>query len=82
MTDQPPHVQIESTAQSWRSQLSIVWIIPIVALIIALAVVWQSYSSRGPLIEIAFDNGAGVGWANRITVPRCDRRQGGKGQIL
>lgn len=60
MTDQPPHVQIESTAQSWRSQLSIVWIIPIVALIIALAVAWQSYSSRGPLIEIAFDNGAGV----------------------
>lgn len=60
MTDLPPPVQIETTKTSWRSRFSIVWIIPVLALIIALAVAWQSYSSRGPLIEIAFENGAGV----------------------
>jgi paraquat-inducible protein B len=37
-----------------------VWIIPILALVMALAVAWRSYSDLGPMIEIQFENGAGI----------------------
>ena len=37
-----------------------VWLVPIAALLIALGVAWQSYSERGPLIEIVFENAAGM----------------------
>jgi len=60
MTDRPPPVRIEPATSSFWNRFSIVWIIPLLALLIALGVAWQSFSSRGPLIEISFKNGAGV----------------------
>ncbi len=43
---------------SWR--ISAVWLVPLIALVIALGVAWKSYSDRGPTIEIVFDNAAGI----------------------
>ena len=62
MTDAPtpPDLPVEPARKSLLERLSIVWIIPLIALVIALAVAWQSYQSRGPVIEIAFDNASGV----------------------
>ncbi len=60
MTDTPPPVQIEPQRGGGLSGASIVWIIPILALVIALGVAWQSYNARGPLITIEFENGAGI----------------------
>ncbi len=60
MSDAPPPVRIESTSGSFVGRASFVWLIPILALVIALGVAWQTYSSRGPLIEIEFENGAGI----------------------
>lgn len=41
-------------------RISIVWIVPLVALIVVLVIAWRSYAERGPVIEISFENAAGV----------------------
>ncbi len=43
-----------------RVALSWVWLVPVIALAVALAMAWQTFADRGPLIEIRFDNAAGV----------------------
>ena len=40
--------------------ISKVWIVPIVALCVAVLVVWQSMSEQGPLVEIRFQKGHGI----------------------
>lgn len=60
MSDTPQTVQIVPARASFFSRFSIVWVIPLLALAIALGVAWQSYNDRGPLIEIVFENGAGI----------------------
>jgi paraquat-inducible protein B len=62
MTDTPPEPVIETEdgtrRPAWR--LSLVWLVPLLALVISLAVAWRTYSDRGPLIEIVFDNASGI----------------------
>jgi paraquat-inducible protein B len=41
-------------------RVSIVWLVPIAALAIALGVAWQSYANKGPLIEVLFEDAAGI----------------------
>ncbi len=60
MNQTPPSLPVEPSRASGIGRLSVVWIIPLIALIAALAVAWQSYNDRGPLIEISFENGAGI----------------------
>ena len=43
-----------------RLRLSLAWILPVGALLFAAWVLWQSYSQRGPLVHITFDNAGGV----------------------
>lgn len=42
------------------TRLSIVWIVPLLALIVSLGVAWQSYANRGVDIEILFDDATGI----------------------
>lgn len=60
MSDAPPPVSIEPARKSFLGRASFVWVIPFLALAIALSVAWNSYNDRGPLIEIEFENGAGI----------------------
>ena len=60
MTDTPPDLPIAEGHRSIWSRISIVWLIPVIALAIALGVAWQNYSNKGPLIEIVFDSASGV----------------------
>ncbi|MEM9637666.1 MAG: MlaD family protein [Pseudomonadota bacterium] len=60
MNDAPAPVPIDPARESYLGRASIVWLIPLIALIIALAVAWQSYNDRGPLIFVEFENGAGI----------------------
>ncbi len=60
MTKAPTPVTIEPARKSFFSNVSFVWLIPALALAIALAVAWQTYNERGPLIAIEFENGAGI----------------------
>lgn len=60
MTETPPNIPIRPARRSLIERLSIVWLIPLLALLIALGVAWQSYAERGPLIKITFENASGV----------------------
>ncbi|ETX15291.1 paraquat-inducible protein B [Roseivivax halodurans JCM 10272] len=65
MTDQntdrqPGDVPLEEERRSIWDKVSIIWLIPIIALAIALFAAWRNYSGRGPVIEIAFENAAGI----------------------
>ncbi|CUH39554.1 Paraquat-inducible protein B [Jannaschia seosinensis] len=43
-----------------RGVVSAVWLVPFVAIIIAVAIAWQSWQDRGVLIEIVFPDASGV----------------------
>ncbi|WP_179378508.1 PqiB family protein [Jannaschia marina] len=43
-----------------RGVVSAVWLVPIVAIVIALAIAYQSWSQRGVLITVAFPDASGV----------------------
>ena len=55
-----PTPELKPAPKSLMERVSIVWLVPIGALVIALGVAWQNYSDRGPVIRIAFENAAGV----------------------
>lgn len=60
MTDKPPKVQIETTRKRWLAGASFIWVIPLLALVVAVGVAWQAYSARGPVIIVSFLDGSGV----------------------
>ena len=51
---------IQKNRRGLFSRISIVWAIPVLALLISLGVAWRSYSDQGVTIEIAFEDAAGV----------------------
>lgn len=55
-----PDPEIKPARRSLLERVSVVWLVPIGALLISLAIAWQNYSSRGPLIEIAFADASGI----------------------
>ncbi len=56
----PPEPTVKPARRPLRDRISIVWVVPLLALAVVIAIAWQSYADRGPLIEIAFDNASGV----------------------
>ncbi len=59
-TSDVPEAQVQPAQRSLWERVSIVWLVPIGALLLALALAWQAYSDRGPVIEITFANGSGI----------------------
>lgn len=57
---EPAEMKIDEPRRSFWRNLSFVWLVPILALVISLGVAWKAYSERGGLIEITFSNAAGV----------------------
>jgi len=53
-------MQVTPARKRWWHQLSPVWLVPLVALAVALGVAWQSYAGRGELITISFQNASGI----------------------
>ena len=61
MADTPPPVEITPARNRRRtSGASIIWIVPLLALVVAFGVAWQSYAARGPVIVVSFTDGAGI----------------------
>ena len=56
----PPAPEVEPPATETSRRISFVWLVPLLALVVALAVAWRTYADRGPLITITFENAAGV----------------------
>lgn len=59
-SDTPPPVVEPPRVEPKSRRLSAVWLVPLLALIIALGLAWNTYASRGPLIEIVFDDASGL----------------------
>ncbi len=53
-------MQVEPARRSFWRNLSPIWLVPILALAVAVGIAWRSYAERGTLIEITFLNAAGV----------------------
>lgn len=55
-----PQMDITPARPSFWRNLSPIWLVPILAVVISLGIAWKSYSDRGVLVEITFQNAAGV----------------------
>ncbi|WP_281824333.1 intermembrane transport protein PqiB [Jannaschia rubra] len=58
-SDRPATPVAERTGRR-GGMVSAVWLVPIVAILVALAIAWQSWSDRGVLISVAFPDASGV----------------------
>jgi len=56
----PSEMDVRPARQGGLRRLSLVWIVPLLALAISLGVAYQNYAQRGTLIEIAFDDAKGI----------------------
>lgn len=60
MNDDIPDIQIEPARRSFLERASIVWLVPVAALLIAVGIALNTWRDRGPLIEIAFSEAGGI----------------------
>ncbi|WP_198665176.1 MlaD family protein [Tropicimonas sp. IMCC34011] len=61
MTDRDiPQTETKPVRRSIWERVSVVWVVPFGALVISLAIAWNNYQSRGPLIEVTFQNASGI----------------------
>lgn len=57
---QIPDMEIVPARRSFWRNLSPVWLVPVLALAVSAAIAWRSYAERGVLVQITFQNAAGV----------------------
>lgn len=55
-----PEIEITPKRRSFWRNLSPVWLVPLLAVAVSLFIAWRSFAERGVLIEITFQNAAGV----------------------
>ena len=55
---EPPAIAHASTRRSRR--VSVIWVIPLVAVAIGAWLAWDTLSKEGPTIKISFDSGEGL----------------------
>ncbi|TRW98799.1 MCE family protein [Paracoccus sp. M683] len=68
MTDTPPSSPagrpsspVRKTARrAAQAGINVVWLVPILALIVTLAIAWNAYSNRGKIIEVEFADATGI----------------------
>ncbi|MFT4701796.1 MAG: paraquat-inducible protein B [Yoonia sp.] len=59
-TPSPAPLDVRETKPGQRRRISLIWLVPLIALSVILSVAWTSYQDRGVLIEIEFENGSGI----------------------
>ncbi len=57
--DSPTRPRIEK-AKGIPSRVSLIWLLPMAALLFAAWMLWQAYTDRGPLVTIILDSAGGV----------------------
>ncbi|MFQ1699706.1 intermembrane transport protein PqiB [Loktanella agnita] len=64
MTDQqstgPAPLDVRPVKQRIWQRLSLVWLVPVIALAVSLGAAWRNYQDLGTLITISFENASGV----------------------
>ncbi len=59
-TPTPAPLDIQPGKPGLLQRLSLVWLVPLIALAASLWVAWDNYTNQGTLIEIAFENASGI----------------------
>ncbi|WP_439155946.1 intermembrane transport protein PqiB [Yoonia sp.] len=61
-TDQtgPAPLDVRPVKQRIWRRLSLVWLVPVIALVVSLGAAWQSFQDRGTLVTISFENASGI----------------------
>jgi paraquat-inducible protein B len=54
-----PEAEVVTKRSIWRN-LSLVWLVPVLAIFLSLGIAWNAYNNRGVLVEITFVEAAGV----------------------
>lgn len=62
MTDQPEPAEMktETAPDPIWTRLSVIWVVPILALVVTLGIAWKTYADRGELIEIDLADATGI----------------------
>ena len=60
MSDDIPGIEIEPARRSFFERASIVWLVPVAALLIAVGIALNTWRDQGPVIEIAFEEAGGI----------------------
>ncbi|MDP5307007.1 PqiB family protein [Paracoccus spongiarum] len=64
MTDTPPPKPaspVRKTAvRAAQAGVNVIWLVPILALLVTLAIAWNAYSDRGAMIEVEFADATGI----------------------
>lgn len=58
--NEPAELTIEEPRNTRLRGISLVWLVPLLAVIVSIGVAWRTYSERGTLIEIEFVEVAGI----------------------
>ena len=59
LPDAPQMEIMPKTRSPWRN-LSLVWLVPVLALVVSLGLAWKNFSDRGTLVTITLPTAAGV----------------------
>ncbi|MCO4849194.1 MAG: MCE family protein [Yoonia sp.] len=59
-TIQPAPLDVRPVKRPIWQRISVVWLVPVLALVVSLGVAYSSYANQGTLIEISFENASGV----------------------
>ena len=62
------HKLPEAVVSTRRRQISIVWIVPLVALLIGAWLVYKTFSEKGPTITISFKSAEGLEAGGSVTL--------------
>lgn len=62
MNDRPEPAEMtrERASDPIWSRLSVIWLVPILALAVTLGIAWKTYADRGEIIEIDFSDATGI----------------------
>ncbi|MCB8879907.1 MCE family protein [Acidisoma cellulosilytica] len=60
MSDMSSQIPSAAVQKKGRKRVSLIWGIPVITVLIGGWLVWDTYSKRGPLISITFDQGMGL----------------------
>ncbi|MCA0869416.1 MlaD family protein [Seohaeicola saemankumensis] len=56
----PADLDVTPARPSFWRNLSLVWLVPVLALVVSLGLAWNSFAQRGVLIEITFASASGI----------------------
>ncbi len=56
----PAHPVRRTAARAARAGVSVIWAVPIIALLVTLALAWNAYAGRGTLVSVGFKDATGI----------------------